>query len=900
MISNSYLLGLNGISADSSSLIGASATPAKAKKTQPTAPWANSSAATAPKASDLVRAALAGRKVIDESAVDLDMAGASPDYRKLFAIYQGLNTLSALADRADDKGLTKLEADQLNRRFSAGLEEVSKYLQTAKFEDLKVVQGVSKTSVKTGYAQEKAPASFVAKPIHEGALDAPVAAFAGDVKFAMSVKSATGTVSVSMDLSEMGDTTRTLDNVVAYMNGKLEAAGVASRMGREMIKVEPKTIKSGDKTITLPAGPDQWALKVWGSSGETVSYQAVDTSDAVYVTQNVGGTTGSSQLLKFQTDGGAAPTPQQGVADPFWVEGRVGRSELPPGVESVRDSVTTADGSVWVLADLKAGEANQPIKGTRDVALMKYDSAGNLVQTKLLGAASKANGFSLAAAADGRIAVAGSVTGALEPGKSGADAAVADSFVTVFDSSGQELWTQRRGAKAADEATQVGFGADGLVYVAGRSKSAMPGTMALGGWDSYVQTFSQTAPNRKGVVTAINMSTQQFGTAGDDSIQAMTVSGADLFTAGVENGRAVVRRFTLDASGVPTLAATRDLGSASGKIAGISVENGKVVLTGETSNPALDLGTPIQAHAGGTDVFVAAFSTDLQDKSSDSLTFFGGAGDDTAADVEVRNGKVWITGSNREEGATKTDPTRAYLARLDLATGAVESNQTWRADGDQAKPASLSIVSGGASVLDRLGLPQGEVMQADSKLLTVATSARVGDQFSITPAGGGRALTVTIEAKDTLDTLAKKISVASGRQLEAKIVSDLKSNPPTQRLQITPAANREGAVITAGPAGKDALAALGLTPGLISKTATSDKKTIGLNLPNTLNLNDAASIKAANDALAAALTAVRSGYRALAPSTGTITNTQTNKGSSTVYQQTQLANYQAALSRLVG
>jgi hypothetical protein len=380
----------------------------------------------------------------------------------------------------------------------------------------------------------------------------------------------------------------------------------------------------------------------------------------------------------------------------------------------------------------------------------------------------------------------------------------------------------------------------------------------------------------------------------------MTVSGADLFTAGVENGRAVVRRFTLDASGVPTLAATRDLGSASGKIAGISVENGKVVLTGETSNPALDLGTPIQAHAGGTDVFVAAFSTDLQDKSSDSLTFFGGAGDDTAADVEVRNGKVWITGSNRDAGATKTDPTRAYLARLDLATGAVESNQTWRADGDQAKPASLSIVSGGASVLDRLGLPQGEIMQADSKLLTVATSARVGDQFSITPAGGGRALTVTIEAKDTLDTLAKKISVASGRQLEAKIVSDLKSNPPTQRLQITPAANREGAVITAGPAGKDALAALGLTPGLISKTATSDKKTIGLNLPNTLNLNDAASIKAANDALAAALTAVRSGYRALAPSDGTITNTQTNKGSSTVYQQTQLANYQAALSRLAG
>ena len=70
-----------------------------------------------------------------------------------------------------------------------------------------------------------------------------------------------------------------------------------------------------------------------------------------------------------------------------------------------------------------------------------------------------------------------------------------------------------------------------------------------------------------------------------------------------------MRRFTLDGSGVPTLAATRDLGLASGSIAGISVENGQVVLTGQTDNPALDIGTVTKAHAGGTDVFVATLST---------------------------------------------------------------------------------------------------------------------------------------------------------------------------------------------------------------------------------------------------------------------------------------------------
>lgn len=896
MINNSYLLGLYGLSAGGASTIP-SAAPQPKPKTQPTAPWAPS--ASAPKPSELVRAALAGRKLVDENAVDLDLAGSSPDYRKLFALYQGLTSLSALADRAGAKGLTALEAGQVSRRFAAGLVEVSDYLKTAKFEDLRVIQGVSKTTVKTGYAQEKPPTSFLTKPVHEGDPAAAVAAFQGEVKFSMTVETAAGTKTIAMDLAEMGGQTRSLDNVVAYMNGKLEAADVGVRIGREQIKVPPKTIKSGDKTITLPAGPDQWGLKINGAVGETVAFAARQTSDAVYVTQNAG-KAGAGQMLKFQGDG-SAPAAEQGVADPFWVDGRVGRTNLPAGVDAVRASAAAPDGSVWVLADLTQGDANQPIKGARDVALMKYDSAGNLLQTNLLGAATSANGFSLAVGADGRVAVAGSVTGALEPGKSGADAAVADSFVAVFDAAGQELWTQRRGAKAADEATEVGFGADGKVYVAGRSKSALPGTTALGGWDSYLQTFSETEPDRKGVVNGVNMSALQFGTAGDDSVQALTVSGNDVYTAGVENGRAVVRRFTLDASGVPTLAATRDLGSASGAIAGISVANGKVVLTGETSNPNLDIGVTTRAHGGGVDVFVATLSADLQASGTDRLTYFGGAGDETAADVEVRNGKVWLTGANREAGAAKTDPTRGYLARLDLASGAVEYNQTWRADDDQALPTSLSIVSGGASVLDRLGLPQGEIMQADSKLLTTATAARVGDQFTVTPAAGGRSVTVTIEAKDTLDTLAKKIISASGRQLEAKIVSDLKATPPVQRLQITAAANREGAIISAGPLGKDALGALGLSPGFVGKTDDKDKqKTVGLNLPNNLNLNDAAAIKAATEALASALTAVRSGYKALAPSTGQITNTQTNKGSSTAYQQAQLANYQAALSRLAG
>lgn len=902
MINNSYLLGLFGVPASTSGTGSSSSATTPPRKTQPTAPWSNPAAASKP--SDLVRSALAGRRLINENAVDIDLAGASADYNKLFALYRGLETLAALADRAGERGLSAIELSQTAKRFSSGLQEVSDWLSAAKFEDINVVQGVSTTKQKSTAGIEKTNTTFTTQPIHQGGLAEPVAAFAGDVRFTMTV----GAQAIDIDLAEMGDTPRTFGAVTQFMNQKLADAGVNTRVSYDQIPGEPKTVKVGENTITLPAGADRWALKIQGAVGEAVSFAAADVSDAVYVTQ---GTGDGAQLLKFQVAGGAAPAAEAGVGDNFWVEGQAGQTKLPDGVDTVRASAMAPDGSLWVVADVTGGDPNQPIKGQRDVALMKYDSAGNLVTTRLLGAASEANGFAIAVDADGRLAVAGSVTGALEPGKSGADATVADSFVTVFDATGSEMWTQRRGAKAADEATSVSFGADGQVYVAGRSKSAMPGAAALGGWDGYLQAFSEYQETPIAPVQGMPGATVQFGGVGDDSVQAMTVSGSDLYTAGVENGRMIVRRFTLDASGAPTLAATRDLGLAQGTIAGISVENGRVILAGQTENAALDAGTPSNAHAGGADVFVASLSTDLQAAGTDRLTYYGGAGNDSAADVVVKDGKVWITGvSDRAIGAKEEDPSRGYLARLDPETGAVEYSQTWSGEKGQAQPGSIAFASGGASVLDRLGLPQGTIPQSDSRLLTDATALRPGDQFTVTPGNGARAVTVEITAKDTLDTLARKIVNASGRQLKVTVVTD-KTAPFMQRLEIRGEENKAGAVISSGPPGKDALGALGLSPGRIEPSGGDDddkdktpvkagNKAFGLELPNNLTLTSKDSIKTAVDALSKAIAAVRSAYKGLAPDTGALTNSLSGKGGSTAYLNAQAANFQAALDRLGG
>jgi hypothetical protein len=486
---------------------------------------------------------------------------------------------------------------------------------------------------------------------------------------------------------------------------------------------------------------------------------------------------------------------------------------------------------------------------------------------------------------------------------------VADSFVTVFDAEGAEVWTQRRGARAADEATSVSFGPNGTVYVGGRSQGALPGAAGQGGWDGYVQAFSESQAHIFAPVVATSAGVAQFGTSAEDGVGAIAVDGSNLYSAGVEDGRMVVRRFTLDAAGKPTLAATRDLGLASGEVAGLSVSGGRVILSGTTRNGALDIGTINTAHQGGTDAFVAVLEADLTASAADRLTYVGAAGDDTAADVKVANGKVWISGvADRALGAKATDPTQAFLARLDADTGAVEWRRDWQGNSGQAVPLTLAVAANGASVLDRLGLPQGEIDQSRSKLLTTATAARVGDRFYISPEDGGRPIAVTLDARDTLQTLARKIEQASNRKLKVTIASDSETagkqgDTPravlggVQRLSISARDGKTGAILTAGEPGRDALAGLGLSQGYVGpSTGDGTLRTFGLGLPRTLTLNDADAVKAAGERVQGAMKAVRDAYRALAPS-----NTQTGAGGPVpAYLTAQLSNYQAALARLGG
>ncbi|HEX2560968.1 MAG TPA: hypothetical protein VHK87_12870, partial [Phenylobacterium sp.] len=616
-------------------------------------------------------------------------------------------------------------------------------------------------------------------------------------------------------------------------------------------------------------------------------------------------------LLKFQTDTAAVTAPQQTSGEANFVDGRTFAKDLDPNVIAVRAQQVGPDGAVYMLADVGDKVAGQEIKGEQDVALLKYDSAGNLIYSRTLGAAEKASGLALAVSADGKVAIAGSVTGAMNgategvfiSGETGAFAEESDSFVTLFDADGQEVWTQRRGARQADEASQVSFGADGAVYVAGRSRSSMTGSTGLGGWDNYVQGFKADA---KGQIQ--HLFTQAVGSNKDDRAGGLVVDGNSLVVAGVENGRAVLRRFDLQAAGAPKLVATRDLGEIQGEINGLALDGGQIVVAGTTRNASLSAGTVTHAHAGGADAFVARLSANLVAGAGDRLAYYGGAGDEKVTGLAAKAGQIWLSGQAGTDlpDQPKVGTKDGFLVRIDVDTGEDVWARRFTGREGHTSPGPIAIDTTGASVLDKLGLPKGLLDMSDSPRITAATSAREGDTFYLR-ADGGRPQAVTIDNKDTLETLATKIR----RALAFKAKVEITTSEGVRRLQIKPLHDRSLIEILPGKGSDNALEVLGLAEGVVRNTKVVDGKTVpadgkaplyGLGLPSDLNLNDAEQVRHAMAEISAAMGVIRTAYKDLVAkaSPKAAPSTVNPTGQVPAYLQSQIANYQSALDRLTG
>lgn len=887
------------------------ATAATAAKV-PTAPWSPGKAQ--PKDSALVTQALAGKAFIDEKAAKVDVANADADYKKLFAINQGLLTLQALANAANDPTASSFQLNAIQAAFNRGMSEIGKYVEGTKFDNFRLTEGVATSSMTSAAGVMTSSDSYVTAPLATGSSGDAVAAFQGPTQFAMTVtRPASGTtpaktVTVNFDLSEMGSTPRSMSSVADYMNSKLIAAGVGIRVGVDRQSVPAQTTTVNGSSVEIAPATTQFAFKISGLSLESATFSAPSTSPAVYVAQTAGDanpdgdikTDDSDQqqeLLKLEAGAGTDGVRRPGDAN--YVAGRVFSEKLPDGITTVHQMVTGADGSVYMVADGAGTVDGQPIKGGQDAVLLKYDSAGTLIYSRTLGAGVSATGASLAVSADGKVAIAGAVTGELDQGDSGADAKTSDSFVTVFDAHGQELWTDRQGALGADQAQAVAFDANGNVFVAGKTQGTIGGGTAVGGWDGYLRAY-----NSSGTL----QSTKQFGSVADDSVAGIVVNGTNVLVAGQDGSAGMIRSIDVTNLKQMNVAATRNLGSlGGGAITGIGLDGSGDLLIGGSSGANLSVGNVTLAKNGGLDAFGARISTDLTSNASDAVAYFGGSGSDRATAATIAGGQVWVTGTSKTDlpGLTAVGKQDGFVAALDVGAGAVTYSQRFTAKDQMAAPEAIAVDTAGGSALDRLGLPTGKLQYDDSTLITAVTSARAGDQFQIRMGGSSVPTTITIDAADTLSSLADKIRRAG---LFDITVSTMFTGTETQ-LQLKPANDRKSFELLNGPPGRDALVALGLKQGLVRNTIADKTKgvipadkgtqTYGLHLDATLDLSSKSDIKAALDGISNAITTVRAIYADLKQAaTPKDPLAAANSGDVPAYLQARIADYASALARL--
>ena len=197
------------------------------------------------------------------------------------------------------------------------------------------------------------------------------------------------------------------------------------------------------------------------------------------------------------------------------------------------------------------------------------------------------------------------------------------------------------------------------------------------------------------------------------------------------------------------------------------------------------------AYTSGQAAFVAKLAGNLVADATERLTYYGG-GDRTRLGGDRRRRPGLPGRPDRGDAASRPDHGVRRLCgrhRPDHGRGvAGASSSAGRTR--NAAPTAIAVDAGGASVLDRLGLPKGAIDWTGSQQVVANSSVRAGDQFYVR-SGSGSAKAITIEESDTLKTLADKVSRALGFTAKVEVVIDAGLRPAADHAPIRKFADRD-------------------------------------------------------------------------------------------------------------
>jgi hypothetical protein len=848
-------------------------------------------------------------------------ATLTADNNKLFGLYNALNRLDYIAQMANRASTLDGQRAGLNQNLQDGLTQILSFVKNASFTNLTVTPGQQSSSEQSAVTIPYPQSNYTGGAVMgDTQVFAPVPGLSTADHFTVSVTKAGVNTNVVIDLSNVTGALN-LDNINAYVNQQLGAAGFATRFGRVQtggdISLRTATwgeqiVNRPDEVVALSSDQAQPAIYVAGMSG-----QSTDSQGNLIKLVGLSGTTSSA----FS----ASTAPATGTA--------AAASTTPgPGTAAAKGTAVDANGNVYVIGNTTGSSGSQINQASQDVYLTKYDSAGNMQWTKLLGAADTASAYGLAVdPLSGGVVIAGSVNGQLTP--TAPVGGATDSFVAKYDSSGNQTWLRQVAPANSNSANSVSVDSSGNIYVGGQVSGALAaGQTSAGGVDAYI-----TKLDSKGTLVY----NRQFGTAGADAAkQTAVASDGNLLVASEQNGHAILTKYDSSNATSPAMWQV-DLGDLQGgSIGGMTIASGKVYVSGTTANASLNAGgaaSTANASSGGTDGFVFAATDNGASATPDFVSYVGTASAEQGGGVAVAGGKIYLTGTTTGTFAGQTrnaiNTHNLFVAQL-ASDGTLDWAHQYGGIDGESRGVAIASDNSGSSVLDALKLGRGTIDINQSTAITSQTTARVGDYFTVNVQGtaGTRNVQITISPGETMRSLAIKINGA--------LLFDGKATAlPVQGGQALKIAVNQGVKVQliAGPKDFDALAGLGLKPSLLTNvkvaaaaanatkitdnaatnataaaaappitdnanataaaTTTLVPQAIGLGIDSGLDLLSKTTATHADNVLQGAMAIIKQAYGKL--NTPPAASSASTTGASVpAYLQAQLAGYQNALAFL--
>jgi len=301
--------------------------------------------------------------------------------------------------------------------------------------------------------------------------------------------------------------------------------------------------------------------------------------------------------------------------------------------ESAKGIAIDSSNNVYIAGWTTGNLDGQINSGSSDAFIIKYDSTGNKLWTKLFGSASSDFCQGIAIDSSGYIYIAGDTGGDLDGQINSGNR---DAFVSKFDSNGNVQWTRLLGTATIDDVWGIASDSSGI-YITGQTTGNLDGIINAGGTDIYIAKYD---------FSGILQWTKLAGTAAEERGRAITTDNSgNVYITGetygdldgqVNSGGADIFVIKFDSSG--TKQWTRLLGTGNDDV-GVCITSdthGSIYVSGRTMGD-LDGNT----NSGNLDIFLSKY--DASGTKSWTKTI-GTTADDYAHGIVAKEDFVYMTG----------------------------------------------------------------------------------------------------------------------------------------------------------------------------------------------------------------------------------------------------------------